>query len=1031
MNHPYETPNLITNTVLERVQAWAERLPDQTCVREGGRYFTYGTLSEYVEEGRRRLARAGVGAGNIVAVSCTRRGPAIAGMLAAWSVGAAYMPLAPTLPKARVELILSQARPAAVLTDAEGVDAPAECREGRGPQTRLGPSASYVIFTSGSSGTPKGTVLGHSGLDLLTRWYRDVSSLAPGEYASQIADLTFDASVWEIWGALANGASLVVPTLDEFLEPSSLQRFLLDNRVRTGFVPTGLIPGLLSLEWPRKVPLRVLFTGGDRLTDWPEPRHPFRLVNAYGPTECTVVATSCPLSPDEAESAPPIGRPLPYIEAGVVGPQRAPVRPGERGELWLSGPAVALGYLGGADEQDVFVVGDLGSGSRRWYRTGDLVREDSDGLLHYISRIDDQVQVGGRRTEPAEIARTILRLPRVAEAVVFTRTTPSGAMRLAAAVTPDHVTRDEIHAHLREHLPPYMIPPDVLALDSIPLTGNGKFDVVRLRALLAERSVPSTGVASTDPVEVALAEDWRESCGVVPERPDDTLVELGAGSLDLIALSAQIASRLRVTVPPSVLKLTQTLGEQARLVAGLVPDDAPRVPCGAQEGPASLGQEAIVFLEEVSGTSMGYGYQMVLEGPGAPDSVILEKALRVVAESQTVLRSRWHLTPRGLVGRGVEPNVLLDRHDVDSDDVPGLLTKLVARPIRHTDYPLVAWDLITHQGGTALLQREHHLVHDGWSVGVLLRLVQDAYRSLEQGTGWVPPDQGVTYFDWAREQRAWVDGPMAADAKRFWREHLEGAPKTRPVLPWPVALERAGAVSKTRLQPLGRDLSARLNETSAALGVTPFALLLAAFRRLVVGYQGAEHSLLGSGFANRDVDTRDLVGMFVNVLPLSRHVETGETAVAGIRDEMSLLARAGRHQSLPTSEIVRLLGHGSSLDHNPLYQVMFSQHDAPQPDLRLGGWRPTVRELWNGHGKTDLNVIVMNRGLQHARNYPRSGDRNAGSYTLRWEFDPALYPEHIVRVLQQRMGWLLDHCCERPELPWPSFADEWNGEIDD
>ena len=386
-------------------------------------------------------------------------------MLAAWSLGAAYVPLVPSLPRARLDVILDVARPAAILGDGA-----VSRRDGA---RRIDPTAAYVIFTSGSTGVPKGVVVGHTGLAALTDWHRDVTGLAPGECASQVADLGFDGSVWEIWGALANGAALAIPSLDQLLDPVELQHFLLTHEVRAGFVPTGLIPGLLDLPWPRDVPLRVLFTGGDRLVRWPEPRHPFRLINAYGPTECTVVATAHPLEPGAAGD-PPIGRPLPHVRAKVVGPD---------GELWLAGPAIALGYLGGGAD-DAFVT----EGSTRWYRTGDLVTEDHDGVLHYVSRRDDQMQIDGRRTEPAEIARAILGVPQVTNAVVFTRTTPSGAVRLAAAVTPAGVTRDDVQQHLLERLPMYMVPSDVLAMDALPLTSQGKFDLAALRRAAESRS---------------------------------------------------------------------------------------------------------------------------------------------------------------------------------------------------------------------------------------------------------------------------------------------------------------------------------------------------------------------------------------------------------------------------------------------------------------------------------------------------------------------------------------------------------------
>lgn len=471
-----------TPAVLDRVLAHLSAAPDRAWVIEDGQRFSGVRLLEQCHQLSEELRRARIGPGSCVAISCSSRGPAIASMLASWSVGACYLPLVASMPTTRAGKILQAARPAAVLADGDDPRGPARCTLRPDGTDRLDPRAAYLIFTSGSTGDPKGVVLGHEGLDLLTSWHQSLTQLGPGEYASQVADLTFDASVWEIWGALASGAGLVVPGLDDLLEPAELQRFLIENEIRAGFVPTGLVPDLLELAWPSQVPLRVLFTGGDRLSRRPSGGYPFRLINAYGPTECTVVATCHPLEAADASTAPPIGRPLPHVQASVVGLERRPVGDREQGELWLAGPALALGYLGsGTDE--AFVEASFGERElpQRWYRTGDLVSQDADGVLHYLCRIDDQIQIGGRRTEPAEIVQAILELPGVTGAVVFTRSTPSGAVRLAAAVTPAAARPAEFQRRLEQSLPLFMVPSQILSMAEFPLTRNGKVDLDALR----------------------------------------------------------------------------------------------------------------------------------------------------------------------------------------------------------------------------------------------------------------------------------------------------------------------------------------------------------------------------------------------------------------------------------------------------------------------------------------------------------------------------------------------------------------------
>ncbi|WP_157249749.1 amino acid adenylation domain-containing protein [Nonomuraea typhae] len=452
--------------IYDNVIDWARKFPGRPCVIEAGRVFTWAHLLEVFEDGRRELKRAGIGPGDLVAVGGVRRGAAIAGMLAAWSVGAAYLPLAYGTPLARAELILDIARPAAILDDPLVADGDWGGFHLLDDPAKLNPATAYVIFTSGSSGVPKGVMVGHAGLGPLTEWYREITMLAPGDVAGQVASLTFDASVLEIWGALANGATLAVPPLDAVLDPEVYQDFLREHEVRAAFVPTGMVAPLFDLDWPEDVPTRMLFTGGERLTRWPEPRHPFAFYNCYGPAESTVAATCHLLDPRAARrEPPPIGRPLSYVHTRVA----------EDGELWLGGPAIALGYLGAADDSFVEHNGE------RWYRTGDLVTQDADGVLHYVSRTDDQIQLDGRRTEPAEIVHTILMLADVADAFVFTRETPSGEVRLSAAVTPATVAMQELRHHLERLLPAYMIPSEIMPMDAFPLTAHGKVDVDALR----------------------------------------------------------------------------------------------------------------------------------------------------------------------------------------------------------------------------------------------------------------------------------------------------------------------------------------------------------------------------------------------------------------------------------------------------------------------------------------------------------------------------------------------------------------------
>jgi Condensation domain/AMP-binding enzyme/AMP-binding enzyme C-terminal domain len=708
-------------------------------------------------------------------------------------------------------------------------------------------------------------------------------------------------------------------------------------------------------------------TGGERLHFAPPADAPFRMVNLYGPTETAVIATYAEV-PCGSQEQPPIGRPIANARAYVLDAGGEPVPVGAEGELYVGGAGVARGYLARPELTAQRFLDDPFRPGERMYRTGDLVRRRTDGQLDFLGRTDDQVKVRGYRIELGEIEAQLCAHPAVRNAAVTVWEPEPGFPRLIGYVSGDEaLDGEDVRSWLAERLPAHMVPALVASLPELPLTSNSKIDRAALPdpGELLERMAADDALDSTrfaGPGEAALAEDWRVACGVMARSSADTPLAIGASSLDLIALRARLSERLGIPVPGDALTVSQSLAEQARIIAEL--ESAPAKAAEgisaehASEGAGSLGQEAIVFLEEIAGSGMGYQYQMVLDGPGAPDVAVLKKALQAVMRAQSALTARWTVSLQGMMGtQQPYDEVELPQHTSDGTDLDGLIARLVDQPFAYDDFPLVGWDLIHHPVGTVLLQREHHLIHDGWAVGVFLSQLQDAYRAIEKGEEWHRPQPAVSYFDWARDQRDRASGPRGEAARAYWSEALVKVPEGRPHLPWTTRLEQAGADTHVNSQPFGEERSALLEQTAARLGATPFALLLAAFRRLVWEYQGTEETVIGSGFANRDVATRDLVGMFVNVLPLLRLRADGESSAEAVRAAITVLGEAARHQWLPTSEIVRLTAPGRSHPAGrgtgqllPVRRALPAGRPAHQrPARRPQGAHPGVRAVRGRH----------------------------------------------------------------------------------
>ena len=551
--------------VHERFEAWAARAPGAPALAFAGRTLSYGELDGRANRLARWLRRRGVGPDARVGV-CLERGPELVlAALAVLKAGGAYVALDPGQPPARVaamladagaEVLLTQTSVRAVLplpphlcvlsVDAEWDQAAAE-RDGpvRGGATPR--SLAYVIYTSGSTGQPKGVAVEHAGLGNLCDWHAAAFGVTPADRATQVASPGFDASAWEVWPYLSRGACVEVVPDAVRGDPAALRDWLVRRGVTLAFVPTPLAEPLLALEWPGGTALRRLLTGGDRLQARPPAGLPFVLVNNYGPTECTVVATSGAVGA-QGGRAPSIGAPIHGVRCHVLDGALRPLPAGIAGELYVGGAQVARGYLAQPGMTAARFVPDPFASvpGARLYRTGDRTRWRADGTLEYLGRVDGQVKVRGFRIEPGEVEAVLRRCPGVDDCVVVVRDDAPGGRRLVAYVV-GGAEPGVARAHLRDALPEYMVPAAVVAVDAFPLTPNGKVD---RRALPAPAPAPAPGgrVPGTE-LEARLAGIWRELLGVEAVGVEDNFFDLGGHSLLLVRLQARLAADLGREVP--------------------------------------------------------------------------------------------------------------------------------------------------------------------------------------------------------------------------------------------------------------------------------------------------------------------------------------------------------------------------------------------------------------------------------------------------------------------------------------------------
>ncbi|MGM1058013.1 amino acid adenylation domain-containing protein [Saccharothrix sp. Mg75] len=572
-------------TVPERIAGWAARRPAALAVVDERTSVTYGEFQQRVDVLADRLRRLGVRRDERVAVYLDRSVDCVVAAAAVLAAGAAYLVLDVRQPAAWTRLLLDDSGARVVITHPDlwatgAVDglSPVNVTTARRPLLVGAPprapepvpddAVAYLNYTSGSSGAPKGVLVGHAGLTNLVDWYLRRYGVGPGDHLTQLARPSFDAFALEVWPCLAAGAALHVVEPALLTAPTELLGWLCRSGITTAFVPTPLAEELLELPWPDDAALRDVLVGGDRLTAHPRAGLPFRLHNNYGPTECTVVATCCEVLPGGPPGEPPpIGTPIPGVLAYVLDELRRPVADGEPGELHLGGVGVARGYLG-EPERDGFRADPFSAvPGARAYATGDLVRRAPDGQLHFLGRVDDQVQVRGIRVDPGEVEPVLRSHPDVGRAVVVGRD-----RQLIAYVTAGDGPMDPaaLRRFLQERLPDYLVPAVVVPTDELPVTEHGKVDRRALARLPLRPPGTEPPPEPGDDVERALTEAWLEVLDATEVHPHDNFFEVGGDSLRLSRLVSRSRRRGLVLRPDDVYD-HPVLGDLAAVLRGRRP----------------------------------------------------------------------------------------------------------------------------------------------------------------------------------------------------------------------------------------------------------------------------------------------------------------------------------------------------------------------------------------------------------------------------------------------------------------------------
>ncbi len=1015
-------------------EVFAERMaehPDALAIEDDDRSLTYRELDRRAAEVALRLGTVISGPDQFVGVMVERSIEAVVAFLGVLKAGAAYVPLDPEFPTDRVRFMLEDTAARAVLApsrlasrsvesatvpiltldEAVGSGAPVADGAGWGDTRRCGPrSLAYVMYTSGSSGRPKGVAIEHRGV---LRYVRGAHGTIPEltDAVLHTSQLGFDASTYEIWGALCNGARLVVHPHGRF-DPVAAGRTIERHRVTVGFFATGSLHQMIDAALPSLGGLRLVLAGGDVLSPGHSRRlreaHPgTRLVNTYGPTETTVTASVHEVVEVSRGRSIPIGHPLANTQLHVLDPDLRPVAAGETGQLCVGGDGVARGYLGLPEQTAERFIPDPFSSDPdgRLYLTGDLVRMFPDGVLEFLGRLDDQVKIRGYRVEPAEVAAALSGHPAVEVAEVVAREDVSGHKRLVAYVAATYpVDPQRLRRYLRRRLPEYMVPSAFVVLDQLPQTRIGKID----RAALPAPTRAGDGRPPSTETEQTVARLWGQVLDSDDVMTDDDFFEAGGDSLLALQLIARIRDTLGVELPldaifdnPNVEALARRVNlEQLSSDLG---EDGLRLPplaVGVRRDAlaASITQAQACFLTELAGEALPYQAQAVIRFEGSLDAEVLHRALQAVVDRHDVLRTtfpkvRGTWMQRVHSGVAVALPVVDFRADPDPEKALRTLSEeRFAERIDITELPLFRSTLVRlADDHAALIHVEHHVIHDGWSFATFIRELGTLHRAYSSGKPDPLPRLLLQYADFAAWQHAFPATDAGRQQLEYWTRQLEGHPSPPQLStdrPAPAIRTYRGRTLRSDLEP---ELVDALRRVASRSGCTPYVVMAAAFFAFLSRLSGETDLVIGSGLANRRVvGTEPLIGMFVNTVALRVDLSGDPTLELVLSRVRSASLGALTHQELPFEEVVRALAPERRAGRNPLYEHLFSFHDAPFPEMEFDGLEVKAQDtLSNGSAKADLNVLVVNRRSRSARPDLPDGEE----MSVVWEFATDVFDE--------------------------------------
>ncbi|TCP59315.1 amino acid adenylation domain-containing protein [Tumebacillus sp. BK434] len=984
----------------------AELQPDAVAVHWNGRTWSYCELNEQANRLARRLRQCGAGPETLVGICVQRSQLMVVTALAVLKAGAAYVPIDPGYPQERIALMLEQCELAVLLTEADVlakfpplkaevllVEQELLSAEESGNLEDLATpgNLAYVIFTSGTTGVPKGVMVQHDTLLYAAHCY-----LHEYRYEHfrprmlQVASMSFDVFAGDLLRLSISGGSLVICPEDVRMDLPALYELICQSDVQCLDLTPGLAMPLMEYVYQNRLPfdrVKVLTVGSDAFAaaDYSLLLERFgsqmRILNAYGITETTIDSGSYETTREQFDlplsGHVPIGKPLPGTKFYILDANMQPQPIGVAGELYIGGQGVARGYYKRPDLTAASFVDNPLCPGERLYKTGDLGAWLADGTVNFLGRRDDQVKLRGFRIELREIEAVLARHPQVADAAVILREDQPGDRRLAAYYTASGTLDVEIlRRHAKSQLPAYMVPSAFVQLEAMPLTPNLKLD---RRALPVPDYSQTAGYAEpATEGERIVAELFAEVLGAASVGAEDDFFAIGGHSLLAAQVMGRLNARLQTEIPlralfehPTPRELAAAL-ERGQVAADL--DQLPPMEPVDRGGvlPLSFAQQRLWMIDQMLEEAAVYSVPLAVRLTGRLDAAALEQSFNGLLHRHEILRTRF-AEVSGQPVQVIDPELQVPFERADLSDMPAqdretALLHLISEEVRRTfdlgRGPLLRTLLVRLADDEhALLLNMHHIITDGWSMELMIRELSARYADLATGNPFEIPAQGMQYADYAVWQRNWLTDEVMERQLRYWRTQLGGELPVLQLLtdrPRPAVQTYRGAREEFQL-PNG--MSAALQALSRQHGTTLFLTLLAAFQTLLYRSTGQEDFTVGTPIAGRRTqETEQMIGFFVNMLVLRSDTAGADSFAALLSRVRETALAAYAHQDVPFERLVEELHNERDLSRSPLFQAVFALQNQSNLQLELPELTLSMVDLQQEVARFDLNLTLTEAG---------------------------------------------------------------------